>query len=173
MPLGRGRAAEVTRLAGRPEGGTVELGGGLVASCESGFVRFLVDAPDAAPQPTDLTVPGRTRLGDWEVRAELRRGPLEPSGPDVATLDAGALDGRIVVRTWRDGDRIRPLGMKGHKTLQDLFTDAGVPRSLRRTVPVVTVDDDVAWVVGVAVSEDFRIGDDADRVALLSARVLD
>ena len=157
----------------RPEGGTVELGGGLIASCESGFVRFLVDAPDAAPRPTDLTVPGRTRIGDWEIRAELRRGPLEPAGPDVATLDARALDGRIVVRTWREGDRIRPLGMKGHKTLQDLFTDAGVPRSLRRTVPVVTVGDDVAWVVGVAVSEDFRLTEDADRVALLSARVLD
>ena len=173
VALGRARAAEIARLSGRPEGGTVELGGGLVASCESGFVRFVVDAPDAAPQPTDLTVPGRTRIGEWEVRAELRRGPLEPAGPDVATLDARALAGRIVVRTWREGDRIRPLGMEGHKTLQDLFTDAGVPRSLRRTVPVVTVDDNVAWVVGVAVSEDFRLAEDAERVALLSARVLD
>ena len=173
VPLGRARAAEIARLAGRPEGGTVELGGGLVASCEAGFVRFLVETPDAAPQPSDLTVPGRTRLGDWELRAELRRGPLEPAGPDVATLDARAVDGRMIVRTWREGDRIRPLGMRGHKTLQDLFTDAGVPRSLRRTVPVVTVDDEVAWVVGVAVSEDFRLSEDAERVALLSARVLD
>ena len=174
VPLGRARAAEITRLSGRPEGGTVELGGGLIASCESGFVRFLVDAPDAAPQPTDLTVPGRTRIGDWEIRAELRRGPVEPAGPGRRDARRPRRStARMIVRTWREGDRIRPLGMSGHKTLQDLFTDAGVPRSLRRTVPVVTVGDDVAWVVGVAVSEDFRLSEDAERVALLSARVLD
>lgn len=171
--LDRARAAEILRLALHPEGGTVELGGGLVASCEAGFVRFLVDTPDAAPNPTRLTLPGRARLGGWEIRAELREGPMAPAGPEVATLDASALGGEIVVRTWREGDRIRPLGMRGTKTLQDLFTDSGVPRSLRRTVPVVTVDGAVAWVVGVAVSEDFRLAPASEQVALLSARVLE
>lgn len=171
--LGRAHAAEILRLAGRREGGTVELGDGLIASCESGFVRFLVETGDAAPAPVTLTVPGRARIAGWEVRAEVCPGPIEPSGPGVATLDAASMRGRIEVRTWREGDRIRPLGMSGTKTLGDLFTDGGVPRSLRRQVPVVTVDGVVAWVAGVAVSEDFRLGADSDRVALLSARVLE
>ena len=47
--------------------------------------------------------------------------------------------------------------MKGTKSLQDLFTDRGVPRSLRGRVPVVTVDGEIAWVAGVAVSEEFRL----------------
>lgn len=175
VPLGRDRAAEIERLAHRPEGGTVELGGGLVALCESGFVRFRAAAVDAAPvpEPVELGLPGRARIGDWEVRAELHPGPVEPAGPELATLDAAALAGTIEVRTWREGDRIRPLGMEGTKTLQDLFTDAGVPRSLRPTVPVVTVDDTVAWVAGVAVSEDFRLDPGAEQVAVLTARPLD
>jgi tRNA(Ile)-lysidine synthase len=98
---------------------------------------------------------------------------VAPAGPEQATLDAEALGGRIEVRTWREGDRIRPLGMTGTKTLQDLFTDCGVPRSLRRALPVVTVDETVVWVAGVAVSEDFRLTPDAQRVAVLSARALD
>ena len=61
--------------------------------------------------------------------------------------------------------------MDGTKTLADLFTDRGVPRSLRRRLPVVTVDGEVAWVAGVAVSEDFRLDPDTERVAVLSARV--
>ncbi len=175
MPLGRERATEIERLAHRPEGGTVELGGGLVALCESGFVRFRAAAVDAAPvpEPVELGLPGRARIGDWEVRAELHPGPVEPAGPELATLDAASLAGTIEVRTWREGDRIRPLGMEGTKTLQDLFTDAGVPRSLRPTVPVVTVDDTVAWVAGVAVSEDFRLDPGAEQVAVLTARALD
>jgi hypothetical protein len=48
-----------------------------------------------------------------------------------------------------------------------------VPRSLRHTLPVVTVDGEVAWVAGVAVSEDFRLDPGAPQVAVLSARVLD
>ncbi len=171
--LGRAHAAEIIRLAGRREGGTVELGGGLVASCESGFVRFLVATADAAPAPVSLSIPGRARIPGWEVLAEVRPAPMTPAGPDVATLDAGSMSGRIEVRTWRQGDRIRPLGMRGTKTLGDLFTDSGVPRSLRRHVPVVTVDGVIAWVAGVAVSEDFRLGERTDRVALLSARVLE
>ena len=59
--------------------------------------------------------------------------------------------------------------MRGTKTLQDLFTDSKVPRSLRDTLPVVTVAGDVAWVAGVAVSEDYRLAP-SDRVAVLSAR---
>jgi tRNA(Ile)-lysidine synthase len=107
------------------------------------------------------------------VRAELRAGPLEPAGPDLATLDAEALGDELVVRTWRDGDRMRPLGMSGTKTLQDLFTDRGVPRSLRHHLPVVTAAGRVVWVAGVAVSEDFRLSRDAQEVAVLTARVLD
>ncbi len=175
VALGRARAAEVLRLVGHPEGGTVELGGGLVAICEGGFVRFRASELDAAPAPApmQLRLPGKVRLGEWEVRAELHPGPVEPAGPELATLDAGALDGPIEVRTWRPGDRMRPLGMSGTKTLADLFTDRGVPRSLRPTLPVVTVAGEVAWIAGVSVSEDFRLDPATEQVAVLTARVLD
>ena len=173
VALGRARAAEIARLVARPEGGTVELGGGLVAICEAGLVRFRAAELDAAPAPMQLQLPGKVHLGEWEVRAELHPGPVEPAGPDLATLDAGTLDGRIEVRTWRPGDRIRPLGMNGTKTLADLFADRGVPRSVRPTLPIVTVDGEVAWVAGVSVSEDFRLDPATERVAVLTARVRD
>jgi tRNA(Ile)-lysidine synthase len=162
------------RLAAHPEGGVVDLGHGLRAICERGLIRFATSSEvDAAPEPASLRVPGSCRFGRWEVRAEVRASPVEPAGPDVATLDAEALGDELLVRTWREGDRMRPLGMDGTKTLQDLFTDRGVPRSLRHHLPVVTAGGRVVWVAGVAVSEDFRLGADAHGVAVLTARVLD
>jgi tRNA(Ile)-lysidine synthase len=174
VPLGRERVAEIERLVARPQGGRVDLGGGLMVECESGFIRFNAAFEEAAPVPASvaLALPGRARVGAWEVRAELHPGPVEPAGPDIATLDAAALDGELAVRTWREGDRIRPLGMTGTKTLGDLFTDGGVPRSLRHSLPLLTVDGDIAWVAGVAVSEDFRLNADAERVAVVSANPL-
>jgi tRNA(Ile)-lysidine synthase len=174
IPLSRARARQIMRLALTPEGGELDLGHGVTAICEGGLVRFeTASEADAAPAPTSLRVPGSCRFGHWEVRAELRAGPVEPAGPDLATLDAASLGDELVVRTWREGDRIRPLGMNGTKTLQDLFTDRGVPRSLRHHLPVVTAAGRVAWVAGVAVSEDFRLSPEAREVAVLTARVLD
>ena len=172
VPMGRERAAEIWRLAQKPEGGEVELGGGLRAVCELGLIRFALP-DDEQPEPVRLNVPGSCRFGQWELRAALRAGPVEPAGPELATLDAEALGGELVVRTWREGDRIRPLGMQGTKTLQDLFTDRKVPRSLRHQLPVVAAGDRVAWVAGVAVSEDFRLEPEAAEAVIISARVAD
>jgi tRNA(Ile)-lysidine synthase len=162
------------RLAARAEGGEVDLGHGVRASCEHGLIRFLVASEtDAAPAPALLRVPGSCRFGHWEVRAEVHPGSVEPAGPDLATLDAEALGEDLVVRTWKEGDRMRPLGMGGTKTLQDLFADRGVPRSLRHHLPVVTAGGRVVWVAGVAVSEDFRLGPGTRTATVLTAHVLD
>lgn len=169
VPLGSRRAAEIVRLAGRSEGGEVDLGGGLRALCEGGFVSFSVRTSEAPPEPATLPVPGSCRFGSWEVRAELRPAPVVPAGPERATLDAATLAETLVVRPWSDGDRMRPLGLEGSKSLQDLFTDRRVPRSLRHELPVVESAGRIAWVAGVAVSEEFKLSDATAEVAVLSA----
>ena len=172
VPLSRDRAELIWRLAGSPEGGVVELGSGVEARIEAGHVRF---AAGAAPQlePSPLPLPGRCRFGSWELSAELRDPPPAPGGPDSAVLDPDALAADLEVRPWRDGDRMRPLGLGGSKSLQDLFTDRRVPRSLRRTLPVVTSGGRIAWIAGVAVSEEFAARPGAARAAVLSASAVD
>jgi tRNA(Ile)-lysidine synthase len=172
VPLGRERAVEIWRLANDPEGGVVELGAGVEAHVEHGHVRF-ASGPAEEPEEASLTVPGRCRFGRWEVRAELRQAPATPAGADLAVLDADALNASLVVRAWRQGDRMKPLGLGGTKTLQDLFTDRKVPRSLRRTLPVVTSQGRIAWIAGVAVSEEFAASPDSGATAVLSATVVE
>jgi len=175
VPVNRARAASIWRLVTHPEGGTVELGGGLEARCESGVVRFglaaeLPAASPGDPAPVRMSVPGRARFGDWELIAEICAEIDDEPGPTLATLDAAALGSQLEVRAWRSGDRIRPLGLGGSKSLQDLFTDRGVPRSERARVPVVTAGGRVAWVAGVAVSEEFRLGERSSGIAVIRVR---
>jgi tRNA(Ile)-lysidine synthase len=78
--------------------------------------------------------------------------------------------GPFVVRAWREGDRMAPLGMGGHtRSLQDLFTDRKVPREARAGVPVVECDGEIAWVPGVATSERFRVEADTPSAVALDA----
>ena len=60
----------------------------------------------------------------------------------------------LTVGYRRPGLRMRPLGAPGSRKLQDLLTDAKVPRHLRDRLPLVFADDRLAWVPGIAVDTD-------------------
>jgi tRNA(Ile)-lysidine synthase len=139
------RAAEILHLADQ---GTheLDLGAGVRAVVEYGHVRFARGPEAAAPDPVSLPIPGGVRFGDWEVEAHL-------GDAGEAVLSAGQLGEAVIVRAWRDGDRMRPAGLGGTKSLQDLFTDRKVPRALRRLLPVVEAGGEIVWVAGVAVTE--------------------
>jgi len=155
---------ELTRLLAVGNQGTVslDLGGSLRAVAEYGTLRFSRAADAEPPAPVELAVPGRARFGDWELEARLE-------GPgDVAVTDLGPA---VTVRAWRDGDRMRPAGLGGTKSLQDLFTDRKVPRALRRTLPVVESGGEIVWVAGVAVDERFASAAGAPGAVALTAHV--
>jgi tRNA(Ile)-lysidine synthase len=147
LPFPQDRLEELLRLGER---GTkaLDLGGGLRAVAEYGTLRFTRAREGAPPAPVALPVPGRVRFGDWEVEAL----PAAPGDVSVAAEPFGA---GATVRSWRDGDRMRPVGLGGTKTLQDLFTDRKVPRALRRTLPVIEAGGEIVWVAGVALDERF------------------
>jgi tRNA(Ile)-lysidine synthase len=145
-PLSRVEADAILALG---EGGgtrSLDLGGGLRAVAEYGILR-LTRAPDAEPpQPVALGVPGKARFGEWEIEAR-------PGGVGEVSVKGDSLRDGVVVRSWREGDRMRPVGLGGTKTLQDLFTDRKVPRALRRSLPVVEAGGEIVWVAGVARDE--------------------
>jgi tRNA(Ile)-lysidine synthase len=141
---------------------SIDLGGGLRAVAEYGTLRFTRARAERLPDPVELTVPGRVRFGDWEVEASLG------GAGDVSVSGLGA---SATVRSWRDGDRIRPAGLGGTKTLQDLFTDRKVPRALRRTLPVVEANGAIVWVAGVAVDERFAAPEEGGAVGLTARSV--
>jgi tRNA(Ile)-lysidine synthase len=163
-PLSRADVDAVLTLAGTSGSRSLDLGNGLRAIAEYGTLRFQAGTGPMPAAPVTLLIPGSARFGAWEVQAQL--GP----GGEVE-LDASALGDTVTIRAWRDGDRIRPLGLNGTKTLQDLFTDRKIPRELRRTLPVVEANDEIAWVAGVAVSERFAPNPATTTLISLSARL--
>ena len=154
VPLSRRDADRILGLA--PSGTkTVELPGGVRAVAEYGWLRFDRDVEAEAPAPVALVVPGSVRFGPWRVETQLGEvGGPPPDGDDL--LDAIALGDAPLVRARREGDRMRPAGLGGTKTLQDLFTDRKVPRAERGSWPVVEAAGEIACVPGVAVGERFR-----------------
>jgi tRNA(Ile)-lysidine synthase len=109
------------------------------------------------PGPAPLAVPGHTSWAGGELTSERASDLPVDDDPLTATLDAAALAPALDVRAWQPGDRMRPLGLGGSRSLQDLFTDRKVPRARRALTPVVLSGDEIAWVPGVATGERFRV----------------
>lgn len=114
-----------------------------------------------------LPVPGAVGLPHGgTLTATLRPRPADPRllPNHEAVLDVAASGDALVVRGWRPGDRIRPLGMTGARKLQDVFGDAKVPRRERATVPVVVNSAGVVlWIAGLRLSRLAAVAPNARR----------
>ncbi len=165
------RAPEILAL-GLSGSASLDLGGGLRAVAEYGRLRFERGGPLPAASPARLAVPGGAAFAGGRLTCEV--GADLP--PGEGTLDLDALAAPLEVRAWEAGDRMRPLGLGGSRSLQDLFTDRRVPRARRSRTPVVVSGGEIAWVPGVATGRALpgHVGHPpprADRLA--SARRLD
>ncbi|AGX41199.1 tRNA lysidine(34) synthetase TilS [Clostridium saccharobutylicum] len=75
----------------------------------------------------------------------------------IKYFDLDQIIKNISVRNRKDGDKIIPLGMSGSKKLKDIFIDMKIPKEDRDNVPILCFDDKIAWIVGLKVSEQFKI----------------
>jgi tRNA(Ile)-lysidine synthetase-like protein len=79
------------------------------------------------------------------------------AAPDRLERDSATgwfADGVYVVRPWRPGDRIRPLGGRGRRLVVRCLQDARIARTRRAAWPVVARGELVVWVPGVCRSAD-------------------
>jgi len=54
----------------------------------------------------------------------------------------------LYVRSWKDGDKFNPTGMKGTKKVQDFFVDAKIPKYDRKQIPIVVDENDDIICIG-------------------------
>jgi tRNA(Ile)-lysidine synthase len=165
VPEAGRRAEEICTLSGR---GTarIDIGGGVQALAEYGVLRFVAGPPGAEPghAPVGLPVPGEVSFGHWTVTC----GETAPRRAE-GVLDRSALGESPLVRAWRPGDRMAPIGLDGSKTLGDLFTARRVPALRRPSIPVVVAGEEIAWVPGVATGQRFAVDERTRSAVRLTA----
>lgn len=79
-------------------------------------------------------------------------------------FDANKVGEEVVLRHWRAGDRFQPIGLRGAVKLQDLFTNAKVPREKRHQLVVAEARSGIFWVEGFRISEIFKLTAETERV---------
>src|SRR5690606_13949679 len=70
-----------------------------------------------------------------------------------AMLDIDRLSFPLEIRTWQEGDRFIPLGMKHAKKISDFLIDLKVPVIQKHTVKVLLSEGQIAWVLGYRIAD--------------------
>lgn len=86
-------------------------------------------------------------------------------------LDWSKLRPPMVIRTFRPGDKFRPLGMKGHKKISDFLSDRKVPQLLRDEVLLLCDRQGPVWIVGHEIAERAKVDDKTERVLTVAVSI--
>lgn len=151
-PAGPARVRRaLAALAFAQSGATADLTGGWRLELAFGRLRVLPPTIVAARSPRALMAPeGEIHWGAWRVRWTSETAPaIQPrDGRTAWFIPAG-----LALRSWRPGDRLAPLGGRGHRLAVRCFQDARVPRSERVNWPMIEGAGALAWIPGVCRSD--------------------
>lgn len=90
-------------------------------------------------------------------------------GMHTAWLDTERLGKELVLRPWRPGDRMRPIGLGGTKLISDILIDAHVPLVQKEQVYVLDSDGEVIWLVGHRIAEGYQPSTETKEVLQLTS----
>ena len=110
----------------------------------------------------------------WNLQIKTGKGWKIDHGHGAGILPAEAslsaektMNTTLKARAIQPGDRFKPLGMKGHRKLQDILTDQKIPVSNRSNIPVVTCGEEIVWVPGFRIASGWEvIGKESDSIHL-------
>lgn len=82
----------------------------------------------------------------------------------IKYFDYDKINGKIILRYRRAGDRFTNIGMRGSKKLKDIFIDMKIEKAQRDFIPLICFESEISWIVGYKVSDKFKISRSTKRI---------
>jgi len=161
--IGAGSFEQVKRIdeviTGRKK--AVNLPGTIRIVADRGKMYFMRGAVNwkkhsLAPGQTADLPEIRSRIQCRKIEGSMAVTTRQKQGHKIH-VDAGRIEPPLEIRGIKDGDRFRPLGMRGIKKIGDYLTDARVSRYLRDEIPMVIDRKGIVWLVGHQIADRVKI----------------
>ena len=154
-------AVELQRFSGHP----VEF------MTESGWrLRLSKNGVELLPGMPDYDFFEEPSVVEWHWREQATLSwngyGLKIGGENGERFAAKSLPDILTVRPWQTGDRMIPFGQTKPKKLQDIFSDAKVPREKRHQLPVVCAGETIIWVPNARRAEFGRVSQGEEAVVI-------
>lgn len=88
---------------------------------------------------------------------------------EIIYLDQSKIYGELILRKWQQGDRMKPIGLKGSKLISDILTESKILTSARENMYVLCDDKEIHWCIGLKIGRVALA--DENTSAILSVKV--
>lgn len=176
-PFGKGigyiHIQAVVNLAGNHKpGGQIHLPFGIQIRREYDWLCFGRQAKgySAREEGFSYTVSAPDRVHIQEINKiitlELVQRPerIISYESNTAYMDYEEIIPPMTVRSIKQGDNIKPLGMTGMKKLKSYFIDRKIPLQQRKKIPLLADGKSVIWIAGMRLSERVKITDKSRKI---------
>ncbi len=114
---------------------------------------------------------GQNYIPDLGLKIIIGRIPYTgeqyPISENIKYFDGDKVSNNITLRFRRNGDRFNPLGMTGSRKLKDIFIDMKVPREERNMIPLICFNDNIGWIAGYKISNNFKIDSSTKEILII------
>ena len=154
-----GEICELLSRTDRPEPGKVFEAAEYCVATAAGVLEIY---RKIEPFSVEVSSEGEYQCGDVRVKVSVEPVPeslIQPEGTVI--LDASLIKFPFTLRSWRDGDWMKPLGMRGcRKKLSDIFVDMkmSLPQKSRAVLLEYPGDEGrIAAIVGLRIDESMKV----------------
>jgi tRNA(Ile)-lysidine synthase len=150
----------------------IDLPGGVKAEKSYGWLTITMHPRTGEDFHYEIASPGDHALPLLNHRLLVERVSsyhVEGHGRNSteAIMDLDHVSFPLVLRSYKPGDRFRPLGLGGSKKLKDFFIDAKIPRNERWSIPILCSRDRIIWVVGHRLDDRVKVTGKSKRLVRL------
>ena len=85
-------------------------------------------------------------------------------------FDFDKINGNIVIRYRKNGDKIIPLGLRGTKKVKDVLINLKIPKEKRDFIPIIQFGEDIGWIIDVAISEKFKVTKETNKILKIHSK---
>lgn len=82
-------------------------------------------------------------------------------------FDYDKLKSGINIRCRLPGDVFKPIRSNGTKKLKEYFIDRKVCREMRDRIPLISMGQEVVWIIGMKISDKFKVTDNTKNILKL------
>jgi tRNA(Ile)-lysidine synthase len=104
-----------------------------------------------------------------EIKDRKAYSSIKSDDYSEALLDGDKIGFPLCVRNRQKGDRYQPLGSPGRKKLKEIMRAKGIPQKERDRYPVFLFGDEIVWVFGLPVAENFKVTPETREVFVITA----
>lgn len=151
---------DLKKLATKEAGKKNNLGGKLIAVKEREYILITANVYSGLNKDSVYLLPGQTKeVYDNKVSiSKVNKSSISfDHSSNREYISADKINGRFLLRKWKNGDRFFPLGLKHSKKVSDFLNENKIETYMKKEHLVLLNSGNILWVVGLRIDDRYKV----------------